>query len=762
MSVITKEIDFAGKRLVLETGRLAAQADMAVKASFGDTVVLATAVTGPANPDIDFFPLTVNYEEKLYASGQIKSSRFVKRDGKPTDDAVIVKRLIDHAIRPLFPKDYMDEVQVTCTVLSLDPHSDPEFLSMIAVSACLHASKIPWQGPMSSARVGYVNDSYVLCPPVYETKPDTKIDMMVSFAGEDRKYLAMEAEIDILPEEKVLGAIDFARDNLEPVVRMINDFAQTVNPNGEKYVYVSKKIDPDMLKEVRELVGSRIAEMMETSFDKLQIKGRQDLLKAELLEKFSGKYKKSDLTRAFDEVEKHILQETILDKKKRPDGRGPLDMRPIEASVGVLPRTHGSALFSRGVTQTLTVATLGSTSLELFIQNMYGERTKRFIHYYNFPPFSVGETGKIGTPGSREIGHGMLAEKALRPVIPSQEEFPYMIILVSETLSSSGSSSMASTCSSTLALMDAGVPIKDIVGGVGVGLITNDDFTKHVVLTDLAYMEDAFGFLDFKMAGTRAGVTAIQSDMKLPGIPMHILPKIFEQSREARLKVIDALERTIAKPREEVSKYAPKVMSIKIDPAKIGLVIGSGGKTIKEIEAKTGCVLGIEDDGNIAVSGNEEEMVKKAAEMVLGIVKDVEVGDVYDGTVREVVDFGAFVNILPGKDGLLHVSEMSSEYIGNPHNVVKEGDSVRVKVIGVGSDGKISLSRKALEPGYVSNERSSGGRTAGGRRRSRFSDDDGGGRIRSFFGRDDGKSSSGRGSSDFGGDRSRRSRTYGR
>ena len=717
-SIVRKELEFAGKKLVLETGELAVQATLAVKASFGDTVVLATAVSGVANPDLDYFPLTVNYEEKLYASGQIKSSRFVKRDGRPTDDAVIVKRLIDHAIRPLFPTDYMDEVQVACTVLSLDPASDPEFLSMIAVSACLHASKIPWNGPMVSARVDYVNNAYVLCPPVYESRPDTKIDMMVSFAGEDRKFLAMEAEVDLLSEEKVLGAIDFARENLESVVNLINDFAKAVNPNAAKYVYVSKKIDPTMFKEVVALVKEPVLEMMDSSFDKLRIKERQDLLKAEMFEKFAGKYKKSDLARAFEEVEKTILQETILEKHKRPDGRGPLEIRPLSAGVGILPRTHGSALFSRGVTQTLTVATLGSTSLELFIQNMYGERTKRFIHYYNFPPFSVGETGKMGGAGSREIGHGMLAEKALRPVIPEQDAFPYMIILVSETLSSSGSSSMASTCSSTLALMDAGVPIKDIVGGVGVGLITNDDFTKHVILTDLAYMEDAFGFLDFKMAGTRTGVTAIQSDMKLPGIPMHLLPKIFEQSYEARLKVIDVLEQTMAKPREVVSKYAPKVMSVKIDPAKIGMVIGGGGKTIKEIEAKTGCVLGIEDTGDIAVSGNDEEMVKKAVDMILGIVKEVEVGEIYDGTVREVVDFGAFVNILPGKDGLLHVSEMSNEFISDPRDVIKEGDVVKVKVIAVGNDGKVSLSKKALEPGYQPStyNRDDGGR---GRRSSR-------------------------------------------
>ncbi|KKT69038.1 MAG: Polyribonucleotide nucleotidyltransferase [candidate division WWE3 bacterium GW2011_GWB1_44_4] len=726
--LIKKEIEFAGRKLSLETGELAFQATMAVKASFGDTVVLTTVVSGAANPDLDFFPLTVNYEEKLYSGGQIKSSRFVKRDGRPTDDAVIVKRLVDHAIRPLFPQDYMDEVQVTSTVLSLDPNCDPEFLSMIAVSACLQASNIPWQGPMVSARIGHVDNAFVLCPPVYESKPDTKLDMMVSFAGPEKKFLAIEAEVDLLPEDVVLGAIDFARNNLDLVLALINDFAAAVNPDSNKYSYVSKSLDKAFVNEVSAVVKDGVAEMMDQSFDKLKLKEKQDLLQAELFEKFAGKYKKSDLLRAFAEIEKQALQDLILTKHKRPDGRGPKDIRSLTAKVEILPRTHGSALFTRGVTQTLTVATLGSTSLELFIQNMYGERTKRFIHYYNFPPFSTGETGKMGGPGSREIGHGMLAEKALRPVVPDQDEFPYMIILVSETLSSSGSSSMASTCSSTLALMDAGVPIKDIVAGVGVGLITNEDFTDHIIMTDLAYMEDAFGFLDFKLTGTRDAVTAIQCDMKLPGIPMHLLPKIFEQSKEGRLQVIDVLEKTLPKSRADVSKYAPKVMSVKIDPAKIGMVIGSGGKTIKEIEAKTGCLLGIEDDGNIAVSGSDEAMVKKAVDIILGIVKEVEVGEVYDGTVKEIVDFGAFVEILPGKDGLLHVSEMANDFIRDPRDVVKVGDVLKVKVIGVGGDGKVSLSKKALEPGYVPSARPSGRREddRGGRPRRSFNNSRGG------------------------------------
>lgn len=696
MKVVRKETEFAGRKLVLETGTLAIQANLAVKASYGDTVVLVTAVSGAPNPDIDFFPLTVNYEEKMYASGQIKSSRFVKRDGRPNDEAVIVKRLIDHAVRPLFPEDYMDEVQVACTVLSLDPECDPETLAMIAASACLQASNIPWDGPMVSARIGYVDKSYVLCPPVYESKPDTQLDMMVSFVGEEKRFLAIEAEVDILPEEIVLGAIDFARDNLDSVLKLIQDFAQEVNPEGTKYTYISKKLDPQLLADVSSVVREKVLQMMDASYDKLKAKDEEEALFLELFKTYEGKYKKPDMKRAFYEIEKKALQELILEKGKRPDGRDVKEIREITNEVAVLPRTHGSALFTRGVTQTLTVATLGSSSLELFIQNMYGERTKRFIHYYNFPPYATGETGRIGGAGSREIGHGMLAEKALAPVVPDQGDFPYMIILVSETLSSSGSSSMASTCGSTLALMDAGVPIKDMVAGVGVGLITNDDMSKFAIMTDLAYMEDAFGFLDFKMTGTRTGVTAIQADIKAKGIPMNLLPKIFEQSKEARMQVLDKMEEALKAPRSEVSKYAPKVMSIKIDPAKIGMVIGSGGKTIRDIEAKTTCTIAIEDDGNLTVMGSLEENVKRAVAIITSITKEIEVGDIYEGVVKDVVDFGAFIELTPSKDGLLHVSEMSDTFVKDPREHVKEGDVVRVKVINVSPEGKVSVSKKAL------------------------------------------------------------------
>ena len=694
-NIVKKELDFFGKKLVLETGELAVQSNMAVKATYGDTVILVTAVANKPSVETDFFPLTVNYEEKLYASGFIKSSRFIKRDGRATDEAVVSRRMIDHAIRPLFPNDYKDDVQVIVTILSLDNTSNPEFLAMIGVSACLTASDIPFKGLMSSLEVGYIDGNYI-ANPNYEVVENSLIDMMVSFSCEDKKFLAVEAEVKLQSEERVLGAIEFAWNNVDPLINLVKDFAREVNPENKKYKYESKALSSEIMKDVSAVAKDKIVEMLGMGFDKTKLRDSLDELKSGVVTQFEGKYKKADLISALEEIEKHSLQHLILEEGKRPDGRGIKDIRPISSSVSVLPRTHGSALFSRGITQVLTVTTLGSPSQELFIQDMYGEKTKRFIHYYNFPPFSTGETGKIGSPGSREIGHGLLAERALKAVIPSQKEFPYMIILVSETLSSSGSSSMASACASTLALMDAGVPIKEMVGGVGVGLIVNDDLSKIQIMTDLAYMEDAFGFLDFKMTGTRTGVTAMQADMKLPGIPMSLLPKIMEQSKEGRMQVLDEMEKTIKTPKEQVSQYAPKTVVVKIDTDKIGVVIGAGGRTIKDIQDKTETVLTIEQDGSVVITASTEENAHKAAEMVIGLVKDVKPGEVYEGTVSDIVDFGAFVEILPNKDGLLHISEISNEYVKDVNDFLKIGDKVTVKVLAV-ENGKISLSKKALE-----------------------------------------------------------------
>lgn len=693
---VRKETEFAGRKLILETGDLAMQANMAVKVTYGETVVLTTAVAGGVNPDLDYFPLMVNFEEKLYASGSIKTSRFVKREGRPTDEATVTRRLIDHAIRPLFMEDYRNEVQVVNTVLSLDPAADPKILSLLGTSVSLTASDIPWEGPMVSAVVGYVKGDYILNPTEKEMN-FSELNLTVSFVGEDLKYLAMEAEAENLPEEVILGAVEFARNKLEPLVEFILEFANEVNPGLKKAEYESQALPEELIEDVKGLIGDQVEELIyDNVVESIVFRKREEEIMEQAYEKFEGKWKKKDMAKAFEEIEKDILQEQEVQNGRRPDGRAMDEVRSISSSIGVLPRTHGSALFTRGMTQVMTVATLGSPSLEMLIHDMYGEETKRFMHFYNFPPFSSGEVGRIGYPGSREIGHGMLAEKALQAVIPSQEEFPYTIVLMSETLSSSGSTSMASTCGSTLALMDAGVPIKDMVAGIGVGLMATDDFSEYKILTDLAYREDAFGLLDFKMTGTRTGVTAIQSDMKAKGIPMSLLPKIFERSKEARNHVLDEMEKTIKEPKGEVSKYAPKSRSIQIDPDKIGLVIGGGGKTIHELQDSTDTIISIDDDGTVTITGTDLENVEKAVTKVEALVKEVKVGEVYDGIVDEVVDFGAFVEILPGKSGLLHVSEIAHEYVENVSDYLKAGDEVRVKVIEV-NNGKIGLSKKILE-----------------------------------------------------------------
>lgn len=729
--IIRKEIDFAGKKLVLETGELALRANMAVKATYGDSVLLVTVVSGEPITETDFLGLRVQYEEKLYASGSIKSSRFVKREGKATDDAIIARRTVDHAVRPLFPKDYMDEVQLVVTVLSLDDEADPEFLSMIAASACLQASDVPWYNHMTTARVGLINGELIICPTLKQLGEESDLDMMVSFSGEDQKFLAAEVEANVLPEEKILEAINFARDGVKPLLEFIEDFVKEVNPENNKYEYKSKALSEETMKEIQGLVGEKVEEIMRS---KGKDDGKQDIndelweVREEMFEKFEGTYKKVDMELAFENIKKEVIRKIVLDEGKRIDGRKTTEVRSISIKVGVLPRTHGSALFTRGETQALTICTLGSPSDELLIQDMYGEKKKRFIHYYYFPPYSVGEVGRFGAPGGREIGHGMIAEKALSPVIPDQEEFPYTIMLVSEIISSNGSSSMAATCGSTLALMDAGVPIKDVVGGIAMGLIVEDEtFKKYKILTDLAGEEDAGGFMDFKIAGTKDGITAMQCDMKVKGIPMEILSEIFDQSKEGRMHILGEMKKAISSPRKEVSKYAPKMLTIMIDPSKIGVIIGTGGKIIKEIQEKTGTEISIEDTGKVVISSPDKEKAEQALKIVEALTKDIKVGEIYDGTVKDLLDFGALVEVLPGKIGLLHVSEIADTYVKNVEDYLKIGDAVKVKVIETGENGKFSLSKRAVEdPNYVANERPArprnsgfrgGNERAGGRKR---------------------------------------------
>ncbi|MFZ5424510.1 MAG: polyribonucleotide nucleotidyltransferase [Patescibacteria group bacterium] len=722
--IIKKEIEFAGKKITLETGKLAPMSNLAVKASYGDTVMLITANSGGYNPELDFFPLMVNYNEKLYASGTIKSSRFVKRDGRSTDDAIITGRLCDHAIRPLFPSDFSDETQIVGSVMSLEEDADATFLFLNAVSATLQASTIPWNGPMLTARVGYINNDYVLNPTRHQLHDESTLDMTVSFVGKEMKFLAIEAEANVLPENVILGAIEFARNGLKPIYDLIEDFAKAVNPKHEKFGYESVALEEDLTKDVHAIAKEKVIKLMQSGLDKVEMSTKLSELFEEVYTSLEGKYKKARIEKAFYDIEKHALQQMILDQGKRPDGRAIDEVRPITVDIDVLPRVHGSGLFTRGVTQVMTIATLGSPSDEMLVQDMYGEVSKKYMHFYNFPPYASGEIGRVGGfPKNREIGHGMLAEKALKPVLPDTKDFPYTIVLVSETLSSSGSTSMAATCGSTLALMAAGVPIKDMVAGIGVGLIVNDDMSKQLIMTDLAYMEDAFGFLDFKMTGTRNGVTAIQCDMKAEGIPMDLLPKIFEQSKAGRLHVLDKMEEVIKEPRKEVSEYAPKSAMTKIDPDKIGMVIGPGGKVIKELQERTSTDISIEEDGTVVATGFSPEGVAEAIAHIDGMTKDVEVGEIYDGVVKEIVDFGAFVQILPGKDGLLHVSEISSEYVDDVRNVLSEGQEVRVKVIKT-EDGKVSLSKRAIDDpeGYEKAASRPSNRGGNNRRGGRFND----------------------------------------
>jgi len=702
ISTIKKEIELGGKKLSLETGLFAPLANMAVTVRYGDTVILVTAVSNKQkSPEtVEFFPLRVDYQEKLYAGGLIKSSRFVKREGRPSDEATIVARLIDHAIRPLFPKDFADEVQVIATALSIDHVSDAEVSAMIGASAALFASDIPWNGPMATARVGIEKEDgeKFILNPTNEQLENSSLNLIVS-TMEDSGVLAMEAGANIIPEEKILKAIEFASTENKKVITLIREFAKEVGI--KKYEYLSTKLPEELMSAAKKDFYKKIEDFVETPSDK---KGSTELMESivdEMNEKYEEKYSSAYIKKAFESMEKEAVRKLVLDKGKRSDGRALDEIRPITIELDVLPRTHGSAFFRRGLTQALTITTLGSASLEQLIQSMYGEETKRYMHHYYGPSYSLGEVKPILSPGRREIGHGALAEKALIPVIPSKEAFPYAIRVVSEILSQNGSSSMAATCGSTLSLMDAGVPIKAPVAGVAIGLITNEKQDKFVLLTDMAGVEDFNGFMDFKMTGTREGVTAIQMDIKLNGIPSKLLPEIFDRSKSARLKILDLIDQAIQKPREQISKYAPRIEQVKIAPDQIGLVIGAGGKTIREIMAKSKATVDVMEnpDGSafVSIAGVDIESVKKAKELVEGIIREVKVGDVFDGVIKRVADFGAIVEVLPNKEGLMHVSEISHEYVDDPSKLFKVGDTVKVKVIAVERDGKMSLSKKALE-----------------------------------------------------------------
>ena len=704
--VKTWEMDFGGRKLIVQTGKLALQANASVTVQYEDTVVLATVVMSPeAREGTDFFPLMVEYEEKMYASGRIKGSRFIKREGRPSDQAVLTSRLVDRALRPLFDKKMKNDVQIIASVLSFDEKNDPDVPALIAGSIALSLSQIPWSGPIASCSVGIIDDQFVLNPTYDETE---KSYMELTVAGNGESVIMLEAGAREVTEEKMYSAIEFANTHLQKVVRFISEIASEMKPEKVNLPHTEVLLadesagdeDKTSLDEVRAQSRAFLKDHAHSFiFDspKATKRERGDLLvafskvlDAYLVEKLVGKEKRKI---ALMEVKPFVEAEVtraIIEEGKRVDGRATDAIRPLSAEVSLLPRTHGSGLFSRGETQVLSVVTLGSPGDQQIVDGMEINEKKRYMHHSNFPPFSVGEARPLRGPGRREIGHGALAERALLPVLPDQKDFPYTIRVVSEVLSSNGSSSMASVCGSSLALMDAAVPIKKPVAGIAMGLASNQSGAWKVI-TDLQDLEDGEGGMDFKIAGTRDGITAIQLDTKTDGLSMELIQQTFLQAHDARLQILDVLQHAIQSPRLDLSPYAPRIISFKIDPAKIGLVIGPGGKIINEIIAKTGVQIDIESDGSVLITSAAEQGAQEARTIIINMTREIKVGEEFVGKVVRVEDFGAFVELVPGKDGMVHISRISDQRIDNINAHVRLGDTLNVKVFEIDERNRINL-----------------------------------------------------------------------
>ncbi|KKQ95941.1 MAG: Polyribonucleotide nucleotidyltransferase [Candidatus Woesebacteria bacterium GW2011_GWB1_43_14] len=683
MKVIKKSINLGDRELTLTIGKLAEQAQGAVLAQYGETVVLATVTSSRLKEDLGYFPLTVEYQERLYAGGRIKGSRWVKRDGRPADDHILSARLIDRSIRPLFPKEYDNEVQVVVTVLSVDLKNDPVAIAPVAVSAALALSPIPWLGPIGSVTVGMSDGKFVANPQNGDLK-NSKMELVVS--STDKAIVMIEAGANEASEEDILGGVEFAYKESKKIIKFISDLVKEAG--SKKEAIEKEKADPKLESKVKKIVSKELESLAKKIAAKEASFGDLDVLKASMVDHVG----EENLEKAVELIEDLFKEEvrSIILGGSRPDGRKYEEIRKLSSEVSVLPRTHGSAIFKRGSTQALTVTTLGAPSLGQLIESAEGEEEKRYIHHYSMPPYATGETGRIGSPGRREIGHGALAERALIPVIPGNEEFPYAIYLVSEIMSSNGSSSMASVCGSTMSLMDAGVPIKRPVSGIAMGLVI--DAKKIAILSDIAGIEDYYGDMDFKVAGSVNGITALQLDVKTLSLTPDILKKALSQAKAGRAEILKSMLATIDKAREKVSEHAPKIKSTKIDPSKIGEVIGPGGKTIKNIIATTGADVDVEDDGTVSVSGIDGEKVNEALAWVENLVKEVEPGEIYEGTVKRIESFGAFVAVLPGKEGLVHVSDMSEGFVEDANKVVKLGDKVQVRVKEIDNLGRINLS----------------------------------------------------------------------
>ncbi|MDD4980373.1 MAG: polyribonucleotide nucleotidyltransferase [Candidatus Omnitrophica bacterium] len=684
------KIKFGNNDLILETGKMAKQANGSVTVQYGGTVVLVTAcMSKEPKEGRDFFPLTVEYQEKTYAAGRIPGG-FFKREGRPSESEILTARLIDRPIRPLFPSGLFNEVQIMAIVLSSDGENDPDILAVVGASASLSISDIPFNGPLACCRVAHIDNQFILNP-TYAQIESSDLDLVV--VANSKGIVMLESKAKEVSEEIFLEAVKFGFENLQDLIGLQDEFSRQYGRPKAKIEY--KKIDPALQDKVEELSIERLKEVYKLS-KKEEREEEVDLLAKELEAKLTLEgHEAVDIKMALVAVEKEQVRKKILEENVRIDGRGFKDIRPISCEVSVLPRTHGSSLFTRGQTQSLAVTTLGTGEDEQLIEALEGEKNKSFMLHYSFPPFSVGETGPVRGPGRREIGHGALAERSLLPVMPPKEKFPYTIRVVSEILESNGSSSMATVCAATLSLMDAGVPIKDAVGGIALGLIKDD--SKALVLTDITGLEDHFGDMDFKVAGTKTGVTAVQLDLKIDGIDLDLLKRCIAQAKEARFIILEKIQQALASPRGELSSYAPRIEVLKINPEKIGGLIGPGGKTIKAIIAATGASIDIQDDGTVLVGSTDAAKSDEAIKMIKAIAEDVEVGRIYIGKVKRITNFGAFCEIAPGKDGLVHVSELADRFVKSVEEVVKIGDEIKVKVIGIDELGRINLSKKQAE-----------------------------------------------------------------
>ncbi len=691
--------EYGGRKLEVEIGRLAGQADGAVLITLGETSVLVTAVMSDFPRAVNYMPLTVDYEERYYAAGKIKGSKWIKRETRPGEEAILHARMIDRTIRPRLDQRIRNDIQIIATILSFDSENDPDIPALIGASLALMISDIPFNGPVAGARIGEADGKLILNPN-YVQRNKSAFDLVV--AGINEKVNMLEFQGEQVSEDKVLEAIELGHKEYKKIIEFQNNIAKELKPQKREVEVF--ELDDKILNEIRKFLGDQLETLLYESNGKAEVKDKLILLKKSLADFLKENHSSHPhLDRILSEMENifgneldEIVRKNILEKEMRSDGRKLDELRPLAIEAGVLPRTHGSAIFQRGETQVLNILTLGSPGKEQWIEEMETETKKYFMHHYNFPPYSSGETGRIGGPGRREIGHGALAEKSLVPVIPTKEEFPYTIRLVSETLSSNGSTSMASVCASSLALMDGGVPIKEPVAGISIGLVASSDGKKFKLLTDIQGEEDHHGDMDFKVAGTQNGITGIQLDVKTDGLTKEIMKATLDQAKKTRLHILEEMKKVISAPRKELSPFAPRVYKIQINPEKIRNVIGPGGKIIIEIIAQTGVNIDIEDSGLVFVTSEKEEGAKKALDWINNLTREVKVGEIFEGIVVKIMDFGAFVKLFPNQDGLVHISEISDKHVERVTDILKVGDLIKVKVKKIDDQGRVSLTMKGM------------------------------------------------------------------